>query len=764
MGNLIEDIAKIESGLKTREQTLGASLNEPFNITNSASRKNMYITHQSHRIAVENAEPPLVSTGYENEFGEYSSAFGVTDRDKYVIAKIPKFSWIPNHHYIMVVVDNETNVVDIIERISYKHITESHGYLNNNSYLDSLNPGDMIRTGSVFKKSESYDEYNNRKDGINLVTAYIACDGSMEDGNILSKSASEKLVSPLIKSVEVVINDNDIMLNMHGDENNYKVLPDIGEKSKDILCALRRENKEDIFFAQSYDMLRNPLMSDTIYTVDGEIIDIDINCNNPTLLKSSKYNAQLARYYDECQRFAAEYVNCIKDLLESGYTLGYYADKLYYISKQKLNGAQYTKDKPFSNIVMNIYLLERNKISIGDKLSDRYGGKGVVSQIVPDEFMPRLEDGTVVELIHNSSTCIARENPGQLFELSVNHIARYIQKYILLGVLDLDSCVDMYVKFMTILSQELGEYVEHTLNHMDEDSRKIFMDEVCNDIGIMTCLQPISESMSIDKLNELYKEFPFVKQDWLYSTMVGSDGSVRYVKSCRPIVVGKKYIYRLKQYAEEKFSVTSLSATNIRNENSRSKANKSYKAHYAKTPIKFGEMETGDLAHMGMEAVITNLMIHSASPHARRLAEQLLTGNPFKIDIKLDENSSNRSVEILNSYLKTMGLKLVFTKVLKKITPAFMVKDTFIPLVRYDDKGNLLDKDVQLTEAFRIIDDNVPVAENYAELLNKEYEESPFKWNDKPAFMTKAITTFFTVEEEEKLNKEYEEAKKKRKY
>jgi hypothetical protein len=78
-------------------------------------------------------------------------------------------------------------------------------------------------------------------------------------------------------------------------------------------------------------------------------------------------------------------------------------------------------------------------------------------------------------------------------------------------------------------------------------------------------------------------------------------------------------------------------------------------------------METGDLGHLGMEHVIVNLMIHSLSPQARRLMEIALTGDPFDIDIKLNKDCKNRNVEIFNTNFKTMGLRLIFRKILKKL-------------------------------------------------------------------------------------------------
>ncbi len=77
------------------------------------------------------------------------------------------------------------------------------------------------------------------------------------------------------------------------------------------------------------------------------------------------------------------------------------------------------------------------------------------------------------------------------------------------------------------------------------------------------------------------------------------------------------------------------------------------------------------MAHIGVDALIANMMIHSLSPQGRRLVEQMYTGDPFNIDIKLDSDSKNRSAEIANTYLKTVGRKLIFYKKpkhIKKVT------------------------------------------------------------------------------------------------
>ena len=85
-------------------------------------------------------------------------------------------------------------------------------------------------------------------------------------------------------------------------------------------------------------------------------------------------------------------------------------------------------------------------------------------------------------------------------------------------------------------------------------------------------------------------------------------------------------------------------------------------------------MESGDLGHIGMEYVLSALMVHSVSPQARRRVEEMLTDDPYDIDIRLDENSVNRTAQIANIYLKVMGYRLRFNKKLKKPIRGILTK------------------------------------------------------------------------------------------
>ena len=53
------------------------------------------------------------------------------------------------------------------------------------------------------------------------------------------------------------------------------------------------------------------------------------------------------------------------------------------------------------NMVVRVYIAQKRKISVGDKMAGRHGNKGVVSRIMPQEDMPFLPDGTPLDIVLN---------------------------------------------------------------------------------------------------------------------------------------------------------------------------------------------------------------------------------------------------------------------------------------------------------------------------------------------------------------------------
>ena len=71
---------------------------------------------------------------------------------------------------------------------------------------------------------------------------------------------------------------------------------------------------------------------------------------------------------------------------------------------------------PGANMVVRVYVAQKRKIQVGDKMAGRHGNKGIISRILPMEDMPYLPDGTCVDIVLNPLGVPSRMNVGQVFE------------------------------------------------------------------------------------------------------------------------------------------------------------------------------------------------------------------------------------------------------------------------------------------------------------------------------------------------------------
>ena len=78
---------------------------------------------------------------------------------------------------------------------------------------------------------------------------------------------------------------------------------------------------------------------------------------------------------------------------------------------------------PGVNKIVRVYIAQKRKISVGDKMAGRHGNKGVVSRILPEEDMPFLPDGTPLDIALNPLGVPSRMNIGQVLEVHLGYAA-----------------------------------------------------------------------------------------------------------------------------------------------------------------------------------------------------------------------------------------------------------------------------------------------------------------------------------------------------
>ena len=85
---------------------------------------------------------------------------------------------------------------------------------------------------------------------------------------------------------------------------------------------------------------------------------------------------------------------------------------------------------------VQVFLVEKRKIQVGDKMAGRHGNKGIVSKILPRQDMPFLPDGTPLDMVLNPLGVPSRMNVGQIYECLLGLASNYLQEYFRLQPFD----------------------------------------------------------------------------------------------------------------------------------------------------------------------------------------------------------------------------------------------------------------------------------------------------------------------------------------
>lgn len=559
-------------------------LAEPLLVPNcnkcNSNRLVMLCSHISQAPVLANkdgGEFPLVFSRFENQIAKYSSGYRVAE-DDYTILK--KFDRNKYNYYLLVM--NSKGQYDIIERTESFWLTEKYGYKYNN-HIDNYEIGDIIQKDVPMYANTSYDLDMNLCYGRNLRAMFYAYkDLTHEDAIVISQSAADKLSYYSISKCTVNINTNDILLNLYGTDDIYKAFPDIGEYTEGQQLLARRRIIYDKILTDLRN-LKEIKQGDDIYYLNGEVIDIKVYCNEDVdKLRDLPYYNQIVKYIDEETEYYSNVVSELYDIVEgqtdlcSNNLIRYYNE----CKKRIDEGNYYTyQSNRFDNIMIEFTVMEEKKVKKGIKMTGRYGNKGVVSLILPDEEMPMIEEGplkgTKAEIILNPLGIIGRMNPAQLFELEINFIGLYIRNA--MKTMDNEARKEELLIFYDRINQEQAEFTRRFFNEVTDEELDDFFQDII-DKGIPVHQGPFFNNIDIFDLADLYTFYgerlgvvPF-KFDDIYN----------------PMILGEMYMMRLKHEPSNKSSIRSTNFSDLKDLPAKDKQFKEFKSLYPKTPIKWG--------------------------------------------------------------------------------------------------------------------------------------------------------------------------------
>jgi DNA-directed RNA polymerase subunit beta len=198
-------------------------------------------------------------------------------------------------------------------------------------------------------------------------------------------------------------------------------------RDKDIIQELDRE------FERDADDLKNKLVDRLLVILTGKVSNgVYTNFKEEIIPKKSKFTQKTLKAIDYTiispNRWTSdsETNELIKELLNN-----------YNIKYREILG-RYTRNKFSSTVgddlpsgivqMAKVYLANKRKLRIGDKMAGRHGNKGIVSKIVRAEDMPFLADGTPVDIVLNPLGVPSRMNLGQIYETVLGWAGKKLNK------------------------------------------------------------------------------------------------------------------------------------------------------------------------------------------------------------------------------------------------------------------------------------------------------------------------------------------------
>ena len=353
----------------------------PFLENDDATRALMGANMQRQAVPLLNPHTPFVGTGMEHQAARDSGAAVVAREDgtvKYVDAKK------------IIVEDNEG--VEHRYRLAKFKISNNGTCINHKPIVDL---GEKVLKGQVIADGPAMEQ-GELALGQNVLVGFMEWNGyNYEDAVIMSERLVKEDVYTSIHIDEYAIECRDTKL---GPEEITRDIPNVGDEA------------------------RKNLNSDGIIMIGAEVKEGDILVGKVT----PKGQAELSA---EEKLLLAIFGEKSREVKDNSLRVPHGGAGIVHDIKvfERKNGDEL---QPGVNKVVKVYIVQKRKISEGDKMAGRHGNKGVISRILPIEDMPHLEDGTPLDIMLNPLGVPSRMNIGQVLELHLGYAARQLGLYI----------------------------------------------------------------------------------------------------------------------------------------------------------------------------------------------------------------------------------------------------------------------------------------------------------------------------------------------
>lgn len=654
----------------------------------NSTRTQMFTSHLKQFLNILHPQFPYVFSGAENTAGDNSTGYKQIKHDSVVVKKIDKFADIvdqPFESYIFIY-DKKKEKYKVIHRTENEDLTEDFAFPYNNERLDSLVEGEELKAGDILARSISYDENMNYRYGRNATVIYVLDPYTSEDAAVISKSFSKAMSAMKEKVVEAGMNLNDIPLNLYGDEEHYKVFPEIGDFCGSSIMVTRTLHNDQIFFDMKDDNLRQVRDMDREFCSLGKdcrLLDVEIFCNNDEVPENI-FTKQIMKYKKSQDKFYREIYKMCDEIVASGKDYSKEIDDLYVRARDFLDTDTKwvdSNDSCFGNIKFKFKIARIAPLGKGGKFTGRMGNKSVVSRVVEDEDMPFTDTGKRVDVKLNLLAIINRTTGFVPHELYTTFAMDRAREH-MAEMKTYKEKEKFLFSFMRDMSEEFSHQMYEDYKTLSKKEKETYIDDVIYKTGMYFHEMPIWEERPIfDMLRELRKKYDFLKPYQMYQRKWG-----QVFPTLTPMIVGEMYMIRLKQTSERGFSARNEGAVNMKGLPERSYKNRSNTERVSDTAIRSGEFEllTLNTAMSPDEIALWHALYRSSVKGRKDMARSIFkTG----VNLEIDDSYDIRTAEIFGVIFKSLGCRIRFANTDEQVRS---IDDCIIREHCYDGKVYLM--------------------------------------------------------------------------
>jgi len=303
--NFKEIFREKDPDLMLKQELFSIQALNPFIIYNSSPRGLMMSSHVAQLIVLNNPEPNIIQTKIDSELAKYVISKKFT-HDAEIIDVVKRYqgpSWSPKDvvEYTIIYRKLDDGEIDSITIPRFNKFHPYFGFI----YKFLIDPDTMYR-GQIFKKDTmiavppTITDKGDYAYGLNANVCMMTLPDVAEDGVIVSKSFCERMKFKIIEKRTLNVSRDEVLLNLYGDDENYKPFPDIGEEVNDngILMATRKLDDDiTLGLITTKELQRvNPLFDEVVYVRKGKVIDVKIYENRKNKLQPMQPDEFVRKY------------------------------------------------------------------------------------------------------------------------------------------------------------------------------------------------------------------------------------------------------------------------------------------------------------------------------------------------------------------------------------------------------------------------------------------------------------------------------------